>query len=173
MAFEGFDFGGFWDDVEYSLENYIEPAPTDELIASIEAELGYTLPASYIELARIHNGGMIERSCFPMAEPTGWAEDHIRITGLYALGRTATWSLCGRLGSTFMESMWDYPPIGVCIADTPTAGHEQIMLDYRACGPDGEPQVVYVDQEDDFSITFVASDFASFIRGLVSDDGFD
>jgi hypothetical protein len=173
-AFEGFDFEGFWHDHPYSLEKYVEPAPSDELIASIEQELGgFRLPAAYVELARLHNGGMVKRSCYPMDEPTGWAEDHIEITGLYAIGRTSTHSLCGPLGATFMEQEWGYPPIGVGIADTPSAGHEQVMLDYRACGKRGEPRVVYVDQERDYHVTLVAPDFATFIRGLVSKDEYD
>jgi hypothetical protein len=143
-------------------------------VASIEDELGgYRLPAAYVALARVHNGGLVERCCHPMAEGTGWAEDHIMITGLYSIGRTADYSLCGPLGSTFMTSEWGYPPIGVGIADTPSAGHEQIMLDYRACGRRGEPRVVHVDQEADYRITFVAPDFASFLRGLVTEDRFD
>ncbi|SDD95975.1 SMI1/KNR4 family protein [Rhodococcus tukisamuensis] len=172
--FDGVDFEGFWDDGEYSRENYVESAPTDELIASIEEELGgYRLPDSYVELARMHNGGMVERPCFPMDTSTSWAEDHIQISGLYAIGRTATWSLCGELGSTFLRDEWGYPDIGIGVADTPSAGHEQIMLDYRACGPHGEPRVVHVDQEFDYRITVVAPDFATFVRGLVGEDEFD
>ena len=34
--FDGFNFDGFWNDCPYSLENYVEPPPSDELIASIE-----------------------------------------------------------------------------------------------------------------------------------------
>ncbi len=172
--FAGFDFAGFWDEGDYSRESYVEQPPSDELIASIEEELGgYRLPDSYVELARMHNGGMVDRCCHPMDEPTIWAEDHIRINGLYAIGRTATWSLCGKLGSTFKHVEWGYPDIGVGIADTPSGGHEQIMLDYRDCGPRGEPRVVHVDQEDHYRITLVAPDFATFVRGLVSEDEFD
>ncbi|SEL54602.1 SMI1/KNR4 family protein [Rhodococcus maanshanensis] len=172
--FDGLDFDGFWDGGDYSRENYVEPVPTDDLIASIEKELGgYRLPDSYVELMRLHNGGMVERPCHPMDEPTNWAENHIQISGLYAIGRTATWSLCGELGSTFMREEWGYPDIGVGIADTPSAGHEQVMLDYRACGPRGEPRVVHVDQEADYRITPIAPDFATFVRGLVSEDEFD
>ncbi len=101
-AFEGVDFEGFWDDCEYSLKSYVEPAPSDELIASVEEELdGFRLPAAYVELARMHNGGMLKRTCHPMSKPTGWAEDHIAVTGLYAIGRTSNCSLCGEAGSKF------------------------------------------------------------------------
>jgi len=172
-AFEGFDFEGLWDDSEYSLQ-YVEPAPSDELIASIEEELGgFRLPAAYVELARMRNGGALKRNRHPMDEPTGWAEDHIAISNLYAIGRTSFYSLCGAVGSKFMEEEWGYPPIGVCIANTPTGGHEMIVLDYRECGKQGEPRVVYVDEEDDYSITFVAPDFAAFVRGLVDEDEYD
>jgi hypothetical protein len=156
------------------LARYVEPPPSDELVTSIEEELGgYRLPQAYVDLARVHNGGKVERCCHPMTEPTGWADDHIMITGLYAIGRTADNSLCGPLGSTFMVREWGYPPIGVGIADTPSAGHELIMLDYRACGRRGEPRVVYVDQEADYRITVVAPDFATFVRGLVTEDELD
>ncbi|MFC7483114.1 hypothetical protein ACFQX7_28220 [Luedemannella flava] len=73
----------------------------------------------------------------------------------------------------FMRAEWGYPDIGVGIADTPSAGHELIMLDYRGCGSRGEPRVVHVNQEAGYAITDVAPDFATFIRGLVSEDEFD
>lgn len=172
--FDGFDFAGFWSEDAPTCAEHTEPAPGDELIASIEAELGgYRLPAAYVELARLHNGGYVERSCHPMSEPTGWGDDHIAITYLYAIGRTSDYSLCGPIGSTFMEREWGYPPIGVGIANTPTAGHEQIMLDYRDCGKLGEPRVVYVDQEDDYRVTVVAPDFAAFIHGLVEPEAYE
>lgn len=44
---------------------------------------------------------------------------------------------------------------------------------YRACGPKGEPSVVHVDQELDYTITLVAPDFESFIRGLEGDEAFE
>jgi hypothetical protein len=44
--FKDLDFSDFWDDSEYALEEYIEEEPTDELIKSVEDELGYKLPAS-------------------------------------------------------------------------------------------------------------------------------
>jgi hypothetical protein len=45
------------------------------------------------------------------------------------------------------------------------------VLDNRECGKEGEPCVVYVHQGDDYSITFVAPDFATFVRGPVDEEG--
>ena len=54
--------------------------------------------------------------------------------------------------------------------DCPSAGHDMLCLDYRACGPSGEPRVAHVDQERGYAVTFVAPSFESFIRGLVSEN---
>jgi hypothetical protein len=48
-----------------------------------------------------------------------------------------------------------------------------LCLDYRSCGPEGEPQVVHIDQENDYEITFVAESFEAFIRGLEPNEAFD
>ena len=172
-AFNNFDLQGFWDNSDYAVEAYVEVAPTDDLILSIEEELGYKLPAAYILLMKTHNGGIPFNTCFPTTEATSWADDHIAITGIAGIGRTKSYSLCGELGSQFMIDEWGYPEIGVCVCDCPSAGHDMVMLDYSACGKTGEPTVVHVDQEDDYRITFLAPDFESFIRGLVSDEVFD
>ena len=63
-----------------------------------------------------------------------------------------------------------YPDIGVYICDCPSAGHDMICLDYRKNGKNGEPEVVHVDQELDYKITFLAENFELFVTGLVSDD---
>jgi hypothetical protein len=170
-AFADADLAGLWSASDG--DDYTEPAPSDQLVASIEAEIGFRLPDSYVELAQRRNGGVLARNTYPSSEPTGWAEDHIAITGMYAIGRTSRYSLCGELGATFMRDEWGYPAWGIGIADTPTAGHEQVMLDYRECGRDGEPRVVYVDQEAGYRVNVMAGDFATFLRGLVDEDEFD
>lgn len=172
-AFNGFDLKSFWDDSDYALKAYVEAVPSDELILSIEEELGYKLPAAYIELMKAHNGGIPFNTCFPTKEATSWADDHAAISGIAGIGRTKMYSLCGELGSQFMIDEWGYPAIGVCVCDCPSAGHDMVMLDYSACGSTGEPTVVHVDQEDDYRITFLAPDFESFIRGLVSEEVYD
>ena len=171
--FEGFDLTNFWDDNWYALKEYVSDPPSDELIASVEEELGYKLPAAYIWLMKQHNGGIPVNTCYPCDEPTCWAEDHVAITGIFGIGREKSCSLCGELGSQFMIDEWEYPAIGVAICDCPSAGHDMIFLDYRACGPQGEPAVVHVDQENDYKITHLADSFEEFVRGLEHESLYD
>ena len=171
--FEGFDLTSFWDDSMYALKEYVSEPPSDELITSVENELGYKLPASYIWLMKQHNGGIPRNTCYPCDEPTCWAEDHVAITGIFGIGREKSCSLCGELGSQFMIDEWEYPAIGVAICDCPSAGHDMIFLDYRACGSRGEPAVVHVDQENDYKITHLADSFEEFIRGLEHESLYD
>ena len=171
--FEGFDLTNFWDDSMYALKEYVSDPPSDELIASVEEELGYKLPAAYIWLMKQHNGGIPVNTCYPCDEPTCWAEDHVAITGIFGIGREKSCSLCGELGSQFMIDEWEYPAIGVAICDCPSAGHDMIFLDYRVCGPQGEPAVVHVDQENDYKITHLADSFEEFVRGLEHESLYD
>ena len=171
--FEGFDLTNFWDDNWYALKEYVSDPPSDELIARVEEELGYKLPAAYIWLMKQHNGGIPVNTCYPCDEPTCWSDDHVAITGIFGIGREKSCSLCGELGSQFMIAEWEYPAIGVAICDCPSAGHDMIFLDYRACGPQGEPAVVHVDQENDYKITHLADSFEEFIRGLEHESLYD
>ena len=168
-----FDVQEFWEPSDYAEETRVDVPLTDDLVSSIETELGHKLPAAYVELARIQNGGIPRRTSHRTSERTSWAEDHVAITGIYAIGRSKNYGLCGEIGSQFMINEWGYPPIGVYFADCPSAGHDMLCLDYRDCGTDGEPTVVHVDQEFDYKITFVAKNFASFIRGLELDEAFN
>lgn len=172
--FEGFDLSDFWrTPSDYARKSYIGPFPTDEMIRSVEEELGYRLPESYITLMRVQNGGFSNKDAFPTDTPTSWAEDHIAIEGFLSIGRDKAYSLCGELGSRFMIDEWGYPDIGIAICDCPSAGHDMVFLDYRECGPRGEPKVVHIDQEDDYCITPLADSFEAFVRGLVSEDEYD
>lgn len=108
-----FDFDNFWEDSDYARDKYIDEAVTDELVASIEKELGYKLPLSYVTLMKHQNGGLPRNTNYPTTERTNWADDHIAITGIMGIGRKKTYSLCGGLGSKFMQSEWGYPEIGI------------------------------------------------------------
>jgi len=167
-----FDASHFWADSAYAAKAYTEPPPTDDLIRRVEADLGYRLPAFYVALMRTRNGGVPVNTCFPTTEATSWADDHIAITSISGIGYAKSNSLCGELGSQFMIDQWEYPAIGVVVADCPSAGHDLVMLDYRACGPQGEPAVVHIDQENDYHTTLLAPSFEAFVRGLVPESVF-
>jgi hypothetical protein len=105
-------------------------------------------------------------------EPTSWARDHVAVKGIFAIGRDKPRSLCGPRGSLFWMKEWGYPAIGVYFADCPSGGHNMLALDYRQCGPTGDPAVVHVDQQSQYKVTFVAASFEAFLRGLEGDQAF-
>jgi hypothetical protein len=168
--FSDFDFTDFWEESEYAEKAYQDDPLTDEMVKAAEAELGYKLPLSYVTLMRNRNGGIPKNTSHPMTERTSWSENHISITGIMGIGWEASYSICGDMGSSFMIEEWEYPDIGVYVCTTPTAGHNMVLLDYTKCGKQGEPEVVFVDQEDDYKKTFIAKDFETFILGLVNDE---
>jgi hypothetical protein len=162
----------FWDDGDYAKKTYTDEKLTDIMIAEVERTLGYKLPAAYVQLMKERNGGIPKRTNHRTNTRTTWAEDHVAISGISGIGKTRRYSLCGEAGSKFWIEEWGYPAIGVYFADCPSAGHDMVGFDYRRCGPKGEPAVVHVDQEWDYQITPVATDFTSFINGLEDDSAF-
>jgi len=144
---------------------------TDEMVREAEQKLGYTLPQSYIQLMKTQNGGYLsrERCCYSTDTPNGWAEDHFHITDIIGIGEIED-------NSPEMIQEWGYPPIGVMFGFSPTAGHDAFFFDYRNLNAQGEPQIAFVNVEtgDDIpEIFFVAPDFETFFRGLVSESLYD
>lgn len=149
----------FFDDSTY----YTGPPLTDEMAASAERTLGYALPATYLRLLRVKNGGRPRRRCFPT--DSRWADDHVRLETLFGIGYS--WGIdSDEFGSRHLIQQAGFPEVGIVLAMTPTAGHDAIMLDYSACGPRGEPRVVFVDPEDD-RCDVLAPDLETFLGGLV------
>lgn len=171
MPFEGFDFTGFWEESAYARDYYGCGRLTPAVLAEAENTLGYKLPESYIWLMNRHNGGVPVNRAFPTETPTSWADSHMAIEGIYGIGQNVRGSIVD--GTRLMIEGWGYPDIGPAICDCPSGGHDEVFLDYRECGSRGEPKVVLVDQEDDYSITPLADTFEAFIRGLVNEDIFD
>jgi SMI1-KNR4 cell-wall len=170
--FGDFEISGFWEESDYAYREYVGRPLDAAQIQSVERELGYTLPSSYLELLRTQNGGLPVRTYHRTNESTSWADDCIAIEGIFGLDPEKSYSLCGGMGSSFWISEWGYPDIGVYFADCPSAGHDMLCLDYSLCGANGEPRVVHVDQELDYRITFVAETFEAFIRGLEEEEAF-
>jgi len=172
-VFGDFDVSDFCELSEYAEREYTSTPPTDEVIAAVERQLDYKLPSSYVEFMRVQNGGIPRRTCHRMSRRTTWSHDHIAISGIYSIGGDRPSSLLGHFGSAFWSAEWGYPPIGIYFADCPSGGHDMLCLDYREWGPTGEPPVVHVDQEWDYTITPVAANFEAFVRGLVDQSTFD
>jgi hypothetical protein len=95
---------------------------------------GLPSPAAYIALSQLQNGGMVRKECHRTSTRTSWAEDHIAIAGILAIGNSKPCALLGSFGSDFWVTEWGYPPIGIYFADCPSAGHDMVCLDYRAAG---------------------------------------
>lgn len=161
--FENFDWKSFWDNSDGYTDDYTGKAPTDQEILDIEKETGYKLPESYIELIKRQNGGI------PVNNVVTTDNVCINLVGIYGIDKDKEYSVCGDLGTDFWLKEWGYPSFGPVIADTISGGHDMIFLDYSECGPEGEPMVVLVDQEDDYSQEILADNFEKFIYKLESD----
>ncbi|MFC3747330.1 SMI1/KNR4 family protein [Paenibacillus sp. GCM10012306] len=162
-SYKPVDASNFWDDSEAALQEYVSEPPTDELIDSVEEQLVFKLPPSYVALMKLHNGGIPKNTSYPITE-----EKFITIAGIRGIGRDKPNSLCGAAGSRFVIENEGYPEIGVVIGDSLAPTQGVIMLDYRSSGNVGEPEVVHVSQEKGHKITELAPNFETFIRGLGS-----
>jgi len=171
--FGDFDATAFWAESEYAAETYVERAPDSGVVAELESLLGYKIPLAYVELCKTQNGGSPNNTCYRTQIPIFWSDDYAELVGIFAIGKTADSSLGGIDGSKFWMEEWGYPDIGIYFADTPTAGHDMFCLDYRECGPTGEPKVVHVHQEDNYKTTIIADSFEAFIRGLEPKSNFN
>ena len=165
----GFPMDDFWHDI--ADDESTGPPLTDDMVRAAERMMGVRLPAAYIQLLRVRNGGYPRRECLPTDEPNSWAEDHVRIHSIWGVGFAR--GLDGPRRHKLADRGRAMPGV-VVFADTPTGGHDYLVLDYRACGPDGEPRAAHVETEGDVGDpVVVAPDFEAFVRGLVDCDRFE
>lgn len=139
------------------------PGATPEQIRLAETELGVRLPMAYVALLTQANGGTPRRGCFPTGFRTEWAGDHFDVGDLLGVGPDGP----SVLDSGYMIGEWDLPVGQVLISSTPS-GHDWVLLDYSSCGTQGEPAVVYV-QEDGrggYTTHKVAPDTTMFLAAL-------
>ena len=135
---------------------YTGPNLTDAMVASAEESVGYRLPTSYIELLRVQNGGVPTRRCFRTDFETSWAPTYFEITGILGVG------FRGIEKSPYLIKEWGYPNIGIVFCDTPSAGPDTVMLDYRSGST--EPAVAYVGEDRVPHV--VAPSFIDFVQRL-------
>jgi len=146
---------------------------TPELVRAAETTLGYALPRDYVRLLQVQNGGTPKRTCFPTSTRTCWAEDHVAVAKICGLGGPRGID-SPTLGSQHFIREWGYPKLGIVFAHSPTAGHDAFMFDYSSSGARGEPTVIHVDvTHGGPAVTWLAADFAAFVRGLVDEGRYD
>jgi hypothetical protein len=141
---------------------YTGPPLDDDMLRRAEGSLGVRLPQSYVDLLFQRNGGSLLRRCLATDFPNSWAGDHIEIRAILGIG--GRWGIDVQSANLIAE--WEYPNIGVVICDLPSGGHDTVMLDYSKCGPDGDPTVVYVDE--DRIPRRIAGSFEDFLSKLES-----
>lgn len=170
--FSNFDLSSFWgnqhENQDQLSDTKVSAALDEQLILSVEQKLGYKLPHSYLVLINSQNGGIPARTAFPLPHSDEDDIHNVAIDSILGMSLDDEDSIDEK--SRFMIEDWGYPDLGVVVCDCPSAGHDVIMLDYRFCGPQGEPCVIHVDQEDDYRITYLAPNFEVFIRGLEVED---
>lgn len=164
---EDIELQTLWCNSYHTRKNITDIPPSGSLIVELENELGGCLPVSYIAFMNHHSGGTPHKSAFPKNEATSWAESHAAINSFLSIGRVNCDSLCSEHGGRLLIERWYYPDIGVYICECPSAGHDMIVLDYKTCGPQSEPQVVHSDRKNNYRITLLAKDVEAFARGLV------
>lgn len=160
------DFSDFWHDIRESERHYESAKPDLRAVRSVQEELGFRLPDTFVELMKMHNGGMVNRCWYPIRFPAETYSDYIQITHLLGIGRDANYSLCGRFGSKFLlEGKGELETAGIAIANCISPSRAVIMLDYRNAGKDGEPCVTFVNSQTNEE-SIIAPNFEIFIRGL-------
>ena len=171
-VFRDFDLSAVWQPKGYADKDYKEAPFTPEILAKVEAELGYTLPPSFTALMTVQNGGTFRNICFPTAQPNSWSETMLPLKKCRASALPKQAACAAAWGKNCGWKSGGYPPIGVYFANDPTAGHAMFALDYRQCGRNGEPKVVLVMQERNYEIIELAPDFETFIRNLRHENEF-
>lgn len=149
---------------------YTGPQLGAPMVQRAEYLLGVRLPLTYIDLLYRRNGGVPRNRCCPTEFGTTWAPDHIQISAIRGIGGEWGIETNSGLGSADMIAEWGYPDVGVVICDMPSAGHDAVMLDYSGSGPQGEPVVVYIDE--DRIPRRIADSFREFLELLVKCDRF-
>ncbi|NOR99681.1 SMI1/KNR4 family protein [Mycobacteroides abscessus] len=151
-------------------EHYVQSPLTDELLAAAEQELGVRLPAAYVSLLRVQNGGYL-RVGFPEDRDYNVTHDIIRGIGTEYphLAKEAWWHDEEDFEPIPAGAQWLIPFDG--------DGHWDLCLDYRqsptdATGLRTDPGVVVIDTEkpDPDIESFVADSFDAYLTQLVPED---
>ncbi len=131
---------------------------TDELVAEAERVLGVTLPTDLLGLLRIRNGGAVADAW--NAHPLG-ADKYVPFSHMVGIGVDP--DVASMLNTPYLVQEEGLLPSSTVAIDGD--GHYWVALDYRECGPAGEPAVVRF-HSDGACDERLAPDFRTFIEGL-------
>lgn len=127
---------------------YVQPPLTNAAITAAEQRIGYKLPAEYLNLLRVQNGGYIRFSLPEMV--------HSVIAGIgphFPSLKDFDWKEC--------EAYVSFPLKGLVPIDGD--GHWHLCLDYRQ--NTSEPVITYADVECDHE-SHIADSFADYLKLL-------
>lgn len=146
------------------------PSLTDDLVVNAEAQLGVTMPADLIHLLRIRNGGVIADAWDACpADANFYAEDHVPFDHLYGIGPAGQAETITLLDTPYLVQEWELPSPVILLSGE---GHYWLALDFRTCGPAGQPPVVWLDSEMEHELT-LAPNFRAFVERLTAAASFD
>ncbi|MFI1996102.1 SMI1/KNR4 family protein [Actinoplanes sp. NPDC020271] len=138
-------------------EDLLHDPLTDEMVAEAERLLGLALPTELLRLLRIRNGGAVADAC--RAYPLG-TDKYVLFSHMVGIGLDP--DVASMLNTPYLIEERKLPSSIVLIEGD---GHYWVALDYRECGPGGEPAVVRL-QNDGACDERLAPDFRRFITGL-------
>jgi len=148
---------------------------TPEIVQRAEDILGLKLPAAYINLLHIQNGGETQGLVCPTTVKTSWADNHVSVEELFGIdlldGKEETeprdTSEFNILDSIPFTSQWSLPEAQIVLCGTRNGC---ITLDYRQS--DDNPAVTWLDIEMKEDIQ-LAENFESFLKKLMPFEKFN
>lgn len=93
---------GFWNDSAEAADQYVLAPPTDGQIESMEEQLVFKLPTSYINMMKLHNGGVPHYRHYPVGQVEAAKKVRVEIKGILGIGREKAHSLGGQAGSRYI-----------------------------------------------------------------------
>lgn len=118
------------------------PPLTPELVAAAEASLGVRLPPAWLAALEICNGGELRRGWLPTPMPLSRGRRGAAFRDLLGIGGFDGTDV---LGPDIVDE-WELPEGSVVLS---SEGPQALVLDYAARGPEAEPQVRYIDSDED------------------------
>ncbi len=151
------------------IRNSVLPPLTQDVIVAAERELGLALPADLLRLLRTQNGGVVADAWDACpADPNFYAADHVPFDHLHGLGPAGLPEVTTLLDTPYLVQEWDLPSPVLLLSGQ---GHYWVALDYRTCGPTGEPSVTWIHNEMEHELP-LAPDFRTFVERLTPDSSY-